>query len=211
MSFGYTPERRILNDVSFVAPAGKSAAIVGPSGCGKSTVIRLLYGLYRPDKGKILVDGQDIWECDMHSVRKVLGVVPQDTVLFNDSVRYNIEYGRLGASDEEVIDAARSASIHESILRFPKGYDTSVGELGKKLSGGEKQRLAIARTVLKRPKVLLMDEMTSSLDSETEAGILESLKELSSSRTAVYIAHRLSTSTSVRVPDLMTRGLSDTG
>lgn len=193
VSFGYTPERRILDRVSFEIPAGKTAGIVGSSGCGKSTVLRLLFGLYRPTHGRVLIDGQDIWNLDMQSVRSRIGVVPQDTVLFNNTVRYNIAYGRLDATTEEIEDAAKQASIHDAIMRFPERYDTEVGERGLKISGGEKQRLAIARTVLKNPVVLLLDETTSSLDSHTEEEILASLNDLTKSRTALYIAHRLST------------------
>lgn len=200
VSFGYTPGRKILDDISFRVPAGSSAAIAGPSGCGKSTVLRLLFGLYKPDDGRISIDGQDIWSVDMKTVQQAIGIVPQDGLLFNDTIRYNIGYGRLDATFGEIEDAARKAAVHESIARFPNGYDTEVGELGKKLSGGEKQRLAIARTVLKRPSVLLLDEMTSSLDSETEADILSALRSVSSSRTAIYIAHRLSTSTCRQSP-----------
>lgn len=193
VSFGYTDERKILDDVSFEVPNASTAAIVGPSGCGKSTIIRLLYGLYRPNDGRILIDGQDIWDVDMNSVRSRVGVVPQDTVLFNNTIKYNIAYGRLGASDAEVMEAARQASIHDSVSRFPEGYETQVGERGLKISGGEKQRLAIARTVLKDPVLLCLDETTSSLDSKTEEEILRSLHNLTRSRTAIYIAHRLST------------------
>lgn len=193
VSFGYGGDRKILDNVSFEVPRATTAAIVGPSGCGKSTALRLLYGLYKPDGGRILIDGQDIWDVDMDSVRARIGVVPQDTVLFNNTVKYNIAYGRLSASNEEVIDAARQASLHDAILRFPQGYETQVGERGLKISGGEKQRLAIARTVLKDPVVLCLDETTSSLDSKTEEDILNSLHRLSRSRTAIYIAHRLST------------------
>lgn len=198
VSFGYIPERTILDGVSFEVPNASSAAIVGPSGCGKSTVIRLLFGLHRPWGGRILVDGQDIWGAAngnndiLDSVRKVIGVVPQETVLFNNTVRYNIAYGRLGASDDEVIEAAKQASIHDSIMGFPEGYDTQVGERGLKISGGEKQRLAIARTVLKNPAVLCLDEITSSLDSATEQVILDSINRLGSKRTTLAIAHRLS-------------------
>eukprot|EP00173_Palmaria_palmata_P004322 Plantae.Rhodophyta-Palmaria_palmata.ctg5633.p1 GENE.Plantae.Rhodophyta-Palmaria_palmata.ctg5633~~Plantae.Rhodophyta-Palmaria_palmata.ctg5633.p1 ORF type:complete len:196 (-),score=33.01 Plantae.Rhodophyta-Palmaria_palmata.ctg5633:237-824(-) len=152
-----------------------------------------MYGLYEPDGGRVLIDGQDIWSCDMESVQRAIGVVPQDTVLFNESVRYNIAYGRLDATDREVEEAARDASLHSTITKFAEGYDTNVGELGKKISGGEKQRLAIARTLLKNPSVLLLDEISSHLDSETEADILASLRRVSSSRTALFIAHRLST------------------
>lgn len=193
VSFGYTEARKILDRVSFEVPNASTAAIVGPSGCGKSTVLRLLYGLYRPTAGRILVDGQDIWEVDMESVRARIGVVPQDTVLFNNTVRYNIAYGRLGATDAEIVDAAKQASLHKSIMRFPEGYETHVGERGLKISGGEKQRIAIARTVLKDPVIMCLDETTSSLDSKTEEEILGSLNDLTTSRTAMYVAHRLST------------------
>lgn len=193
VSFAYSQERQILENVSFEIPAGNTAAIVGPSGCGKSTIIRLLFGLYKPSTGRILIDGQDIWKHDLTSVRQHLGVVPQDTVLFNNTVWYNIAYGNLSASREEVLEAAKKAAIHQSVMKFSHGYDTQVGERGLMISGGEKQRLAIARTVLKNPSVLLLDEFTSSLDSNTEAEILKSLKYLVQERTAVYIAHRLST------------------
>ena len=193
VTFGYSDERKLLENVSFEVPAGSRAAIVGPSGCGKSTVIRLLFGLYAPQSGRILIDGQDIWNCDMDSVRKHLGVVPQDTVLFNNTVWYNLHYGRLDATEDEVIAAAKAASIHDSITKFPNGYDTRVGERGLMISGGQRQRLSIARTVLKNPAVLLLDEFTSSLDSHTEAAILKNLSDLVDKRTAVYIAHRLST------------------
>lgn len=193
VSFGYTDDRRILDHVSFEVPSASTAAIVGPSGCGKSTVLRLLYGLYKPTDGRVLIDGQDIWDLDMESVRARIGVVPQDTVLFNNTIRYNIGYGRLDASEDEIIDAARQASIHDSILRFPDKYETQVGERGLKISGGEKQRLAIARTMLKDPVIMCLDETTSSLDSKTEEEILRSLNSLIRSRTAIYIAHRLST------------------
>lgn len=195
VTFGYHRDLKILRNISFQVPPGRSAAICGPSGCGKSTVLRLLYGLYRPDSGQILIDGQDIWDVDLRSVQNIIGVVPQDTVLFNDTVQYNIRYGRIDATHDDVVEAAQNASLHSSILRLRDGYDTRVGERGLMLSGGEKQRLAIARTLLKRPKILLLDEMTSSLDSTTEADILSSLRRISSSRTAVYIAHRLSTGT----------------
>lgn len=193
VSFSYTPERRILDRISFEVPNATSAGIVGPSGCGKSTVLRLLFGLYRPTTGRILIDGQDIWDVNLQSVRRCIGVVPQDTVLFNNTVRYNIAYGRLDANEEEIVNAAKQASIHDSILQFPDGYDTQVGERGLKISGGEKQRLAIARTVLKNPAIMCLDEITSSLDGATEEVILDSLRKLSPSRTTMYIAHRLST------------------
>lgn len=193
VTFGYTEDRKILDDVSFEVPNATTAAIVGPSGSGKSTVLRLLYGLYKPTAGRILIDGQDIWDVDIESVRARIGVVPQDTVLFNNTVKYNIAYGRLGASDAEIVDAAKQAAVHDAVLRFPEGYDSQVGERGLKISGGEKQRLAIARTVLKDPDMLCLDEITSSVDSKTEEGILRSLNGLTRSRTAMYIAHRLST------------------
>ncbi|KAI0562481.1 ATP-binding cassette transporter subfamily B member 9 group ATM protein PpABCB9 [Gracilaria domingensis] len=193
VSFGYSADRMILDRISFEVPNATTAAIVGPSGCGKSTVLRLLFGLYRPLSGRILVDGQDIWDLDLESVRSHIGVVPQDTVLFNNTVRYNIGYGRLGASDEEIVDVAKQASLHDAIMHFPHGYDTQVGERGLKLSGGEKQRLAIARTLLKDPVLMCLDETTSSLDSKTEQQILLSLNDLTVSRTAIFVAHRLST------------------
>ncbi|CAN8067100.1 unnamed protein product [Agarophyton chilense] len=193
VSFGYSDERLILDTISFEVPNASTAAIVGPSGCGKSTVLRLLFGLYRPMSGRILIDGQDIWDLDLQSVRSHIGVVPQDTVLFNNTVGYNIGYGRLGASNEEIMDAARQASLHDAIMHFPHGYDTQVGERGLKLSGGEKQRLAIARTLLKDPVLMCLDETTSSLDSKTEEQILLSLNDLTIARTAIFIAHRLST------------------
>lgn len=197
VSFSYTPERKILDQVSFEVPNTSSAAIVGPSGCGKSTVTRLLYGLYKPTRGRIFIDGQDIQTLDLQSVRAKIGVVPQDTVLFNNTVWYNIAYGRFGATDDEIVSAAKQASIHDSILQFPDGYLTQVGERGLKISGGEKQRLAIARTVLKDPAILCLDEMTSSLDSQTEEEILASLGKLIKHRTVIFIAHRLSTVASV--------------
>lgn len=193
VSFGYTPERLILDRVSFEIPNATTAGIVGPSGCGKSTVLRLLFGLYKPTSGRILLDGQDIWDLDLRSVRSHIGVVPQDTVLFNNTIRYNIAYGRLGASDEEIIEVAKQASLHDAIMKFPHEYDTQVGERGLKLSGGEKQRMAIARTLLKDPVLMCLDETTSSLDSKTEEQILASLNDLTLSRTAMFIAHRLST------------------
>eukprot|EP00172_Hildenbrandia_rubra_P001565 Plantae.Rhodophyta-Hildenbrandia_rubra.ctg2132.p1 GENE.Plantae.Rhodophyta-Hildenbrandia_rubra.ctg2132~~Plantae.Rhodophyta-Hildenbrandia_rubra.ctg2132.p1 ORF type:complete len:682 (-),score=78.88 Plantae.Rhodophyta-Hildenbrandia_rubra.ctg2132:1104-3149(-) len=192
VSFGYGAGRNILSNVSFRVPAGHTAAIVGPSGCGKSTIMRLLYGFYRPDRGRIIIDGQDIWEVDMQTLRQVIGVVPQETVLFNDTIRYNIAYGRLDATDSEIREAAKRAQIDGTIARFPEQYETQVGERGLKISGGEKQRLAIARVVLKDPKICLLDEVTSSLDSRTEADILESLRALTENSTSIHIAHRLS-------------------
>lgn len=193
VSFGYTPERQILDGVSFEVPNASSAAIVGPSGCGKSTVLRLIFALYRPTGGRILIDGQDIWDVDIESLRRRIGVVPQETVLFNNSIRYNIAYGNLDASEEDIMNAAKQASIYNSVMNFPHRFATQVGERGLMISGGEKQRLAIARTMLKNPAILCLDEITSSLDSGTEEEILSSLRNLSFSRTAIYIAHRLST------------------
>ncbi|KAJ8901134.1 hypothetical protein NDN08_004994 [Rhodosorus marinus] len=200
VSFGYTPSRRILNGLSFKVPAETSTAIVGPSGCGKSTVIRLLFRFYDPQEGTISIDGQDIRKVDLVQLRKALGIVPQDVVLFNESVMYNIGYGRVDASNEEVcslrtliVDAAKMAAIDSTIQSFPDGYETQVGERGLKLSGGEKQRMAIARTMLKDPKVLLCDEATSALDSTTETEILRSLRSVAAGRTSLFIAHRLST------------------
>uniref|UniRef100_A0ACD5WW65 Uncharacterized protein n=1 Tax=Avena sativa TaxID=4498 RepID=A0ACD5WW65_AVESA len=191
--FGYVPERKILDGVSFTVPAGKSVAIVGTSGSGKSTILRLLFRFFDTASGSIRVDGQDIQDVTLESLRKSLGVVPQDTVLFNDTIKHNIQYGRLSANDEEVYDAARRASIHDTIMNFPDKYDTVVGERGLKLSGGEKQRVSIARVFLKEPSILLCDEATSALDSSTEASILNSLMSLSVNRTSIFIAHRLTT------------------
>uniref|UniRef100_A0ACD6ANR8 Uncharacterized protein n=2 Tax=Avena sativa TaxID=4498 RepID=A0ACD6ANR8_AVESA len=191
--FGYVPERKILDGASFTVPAGKSVAIVGTSGSGKSTILRLLFRLFDSTSGSIRLDGQDIRGVTLDSLRDCLGVVPQDTVLFNDTIKHNIQYGRLSAKDEEVYDAARRASIHDTIMNFPDKYDTVVGERGLKLSGGEKQRVSIARVFLKEPSILLCDEATSALDSTTEASILNSLKSLSTDRTSIFIAHRLTT------------------
>ncbi|PIA59668.1 hypothetical protein AQUCO_00400515v1 [Aquilegia coerulea] len=191
--FGYLTERSILDGVSFVVPAGKSVAIVGTSGSGKSTILRLLYRFFDPHSGAIHIDGQHIQDVTLESLRRSIGVVPQDTVLFNDTIFHNIAYGRLSATEEEVFDAARRASIHDTIMNFPAKYSTVVGERGLKLSGGEKQRVALARTFLKAPAILLCDEATSALDSTTEAEILNSLKSLAYNRTSVFIAHRLTT------------------
>jgi len=193
VQFGYGPDRTILDGVSFKVAPGKTLAIVGGSGTGKSTVLRLLFRLYDPTQGTVRIDGQDIRTVTLKSLRAAIGVVPQDTVLFNDTVKYNIKYGRLSASDEEVFQSARLAHIHDTIERFPKKYETLVGERGLKLSGGEKQRIAIARTVLKNSPLLLCDEATSAMDTKTEQEILTALKELSSRRTSIWIAHRLST------------------
>ncbi|MDI1261768.1 MAG: ABC transporter ATP-binding protein/permease [bacterium] len=191
--FAYDPERPILRGLSFEVPAGKTVAIVGPSGAGKSTISRLLFRLYDVSGGRILIDGQDIKEVTQASLRASIGMVPQDTVLFNDTIRYNIRYGRWDASDAEVEEAARLAQIDSFIKMSPKGYETQVGERGLKLSGGEKQRVAIARTVLKAPPILVLDEATSALDSHTEHEIQESLERVSRGRTSLVIAHRLST------------------
>ena len=193
VSFGYDPRRPILRDVSFTVPSGKMVAIVGPSGAGKSTISRILYRFYDAVEGRVLIDGQDIRNVSQDSLRASIGVVPQDTVLFNDTVFYNIAYGRPNAPPSEVEAAAKLARIHDFILGLPDGYRAMVGERGLKLSGGEKQRVAIARTILKAPRILLFDEATSALDSHTEQGIQDSLNEMSADRTALVIAHRLST------------------
>jgi ATP-binding cassette, subfamily B, heavy metal transporter len=191
--FAYDPDRPILKGISFDVPAGKSVAIVGPSGAGKSTISRLLYRFYEITGGRILIDGQDIRDVTQASLRSAIGMVPQDTVLFNDTIRYNIRYGRWEATDAEVEEAARLAQIDEFIRIAPKGYETEVGERGLKLSGGEKQRVAIARTILKGPPILLLDEATSALDSYTEKEIQDALDRVSENRTTLTIAHRLST------------------
>jgi ATP-binding cassette subfamily B protein len=193
VSFAYDPERPILKGVSFEVPAGKTVAVVGPSGAGKSTVSRLLYRFYDVTSGRILIDGQDIRAVTQGSLRSRIGMVPQDTVLFNDTIRYNIRYGRWEASDAEVEEAARLAQIDAFIRLSPKGYETEVGERGLKLSGGEKQRVAIARTILKGPPILLLDEATSALDSHTEKEIQDALERVAKNRTTLVIAHRLST------------------
>ncbi len=193
VSFAYEPSRPILHDVSFVIPAGKTIAVVGPSGSGKSTLARLLFRFYDVTQGHIRIGGQDIREVTQASVRAAVGIVPQDTVLFNYTVEYNIAYGRPGASREEVEQAARSAHIHDFIAATPKGYDTMVGERGLKLSGGEKQRVAIARTLLKNPPILIFDEATSALDSANERAIQAELQSAAQNKTALVIAHRLST------------------
>jgi len=191
--FGYEPQRRILKGISFEVPAGKTVAVVGPSGAGKSTISRLLFRFYDLSSGLILIDGQDISKVTQKSLRQAIGMVPQDTVLFNDTIRYNIRYGRWEASDAEVEEAARLAQIDGFIRLAPKGYETEVGERGLKLSGGEKQRVAIARTILKAPPILLLDEATSALDSHTEKEIQDALDRVSRNRTTLVIAHRLST------------------
>jgi ATP-binding cassette subfamily B protein len=191
--FAYEPERAILKGVSFDVPAGKTVAVVGPSGAGKSTISRLLFRFYDLAGGRILIDGQDIAKVTQASLRQAIGMVPQDTVLFNDTIRYNIRYGRWEASNDDVEEAARLAQIDGLIRLAPKGYETEVGERGLKLSGGEKQRVAIARTILKAPPILVLDEATSALDSHTEREIQDALERVSKGRTTLVIAHRLST------------------
>jgi ATP-binding cassette, subfamily B, heavy metal transporter len=191
--FGYEPGRDILKGIDLDVPPGTSLAVVGPSGAGKSTLARLLYRFYDPTGGRILIDGQDIREVSQASLRAAIGIVPQDTVLFNDTIGYNIAYGRAGADRDAVEQAARGAAIHDFVAALPQGYETPVGERGLKLSGGEKQRVAIARTLLKNPPVLLLDEATSALDSRTEGAIQDTLNSIARNRTTIIIAHRLST------------------
>ncbi|MGA1026601.1 MAG: ABCB family ABC transporter ATP-binding protein/permease [Lutimaribacter sp.] len=191
--FGYDPARPILKGLSLRVPAGQSVAIVGPSGSGKSTIGRLLFRFYDVNSGALRIDGQDVRDITLDSLHRAIGVVPQDTVLFNDTIRYNIAYGRDNATEADVIAAAKAAQIHDFILSLPEGYDTAVGERGLKLSGGEKQRVGIARTLLKNPPLLLLDEATSALDTETEREIQGALKRAAEGRTVLMIAHRLST------------------
>ncbi len=191
--FAYDEERPILRGLSFTVPAGKTVAIVGPSGAGKSTISRLIFRFYDVTSGHISIDGQDIQAVTQESLRRALGMVPQDTVLFNDTIEYNIAYGRPGASKAEIVEAAKLAQINDFILSLPKGYDSMVGERGLKLSGGEKQRVSIARTILKAPPILVLDEATSALDSFTEQEIQAALRQVSKDRTTLVIAHRLST------------------
>ena len=193
VSFAYEPDRPILHNISFEIPAGKTVAVVGPSGSGKSTLARLMFRFYDVQQGRITINGQDIRQVTQHSVRKALGIVPQDTVLFNDTVAYNIGYGRTGSTQEEIETAAKAARIHDFIASTPKGYATSVGERGLKLSGGEKQRVAIARTLLKNPPILVFDEATSALDSANERAIQAELASAAQNKTTLVIAHRLST------------------
>ena len=193
VSFGYDENRTILHDISFDVKPGQKVAIVGPSGAGKSTISRILFRFYDVNEGAVKIDGHDIRTLKQKTVRASIGIVPQDTVLFNDTIAYNIGYGRPDASREEVEESARMASVEKFIQNLPDGFDTMVGERGLKLSGGEKQRVAIARTILKKPRILLFDEATSALDTRTERDIQESLKEVSKGRTTLVIAHRLST------------------
>ena len=191
--FGYRPDREILKGIDFVVPAGRKLAIVGPTGAGKSTISRLLFRFYDVTQGRICIDGHDIRDVTQESLRAAIGVVPQDTVLFNDTIRYNIAYGRPNATQEEIEYAARLAQVHDFVLSLPDGYDTRVGERGLKLSGGEKQRVAIARTILKDPRILILDEATSALDTRTEQDIQAALRAVARHRTTLVIAHRLST------------------
>jgi ATP-binding cassette subfamily B protein len=191
--FGYRPDRVILKGVSFTVPPGRTLAIVGPTGAGKSTISRLLFRFYDVNGGAVRIDGQDVRDVTQDSLRAAIGVVPQDTVLFNDTIRYNIAYGRPDATHEEIERAARLAQVHDFVLKLPEGYDTRVGERGLKLSGGEKQRVAIARTLLKDPRILILDEATSALDTRTEQEIQSALRDAARGRTTLVIAHRLST------------------
>jgi ATP-binding cassette subfamily B protein len=193
VDFAYDPRRQVLFGVDFSVPAGTTCAVVGPTGSGKSTLARLLFRFYEAQGGRVLIDGQDVREVTQASLRAAIGIVPQDTVLFNDTIEYNIAYGRPGASKEEIVAAARAAQLHEFVSRLPDGYDTMVGERGLKLSGGEKQRVAIARTLLKNPVILVFDEATSALDSGTERVIQAELEEIATGRTTLVVAHRLST------------------
>ncbi len=193
VDFAYQPERAILHDVNFLVPAGKKVAVVGHSGAGKSTLSRLLFRFYDVTAGRVLINGQDVRDVTQTSLRHAIGIVPQDTVLFNDTVYHNILYGRTDATQDEVIEAARTANIHDFIASLPEGYQTVVGERGLKLSGGEKQRIAIARAIIKQPRILIFDEATSSLDTRSEQSILDALRQVAADHTTLVIAHRLST------------------
>lgn len=195
VNFGYLPDRQILRNLSLTIPAGKKVAIVGPSGCGKSTILRLLFRFYDTQGGRITIDGQDIRDVSLDSLRQSIGVVPQDTPLFNNTIAHNIRYGRIDATEEEVHKAAQRAHIDGLIERLPKGWDTMVGERGMMISGGEKQRLAVARLLLKDPPLLFFDEATSALDTYTEQTILQNINSIlkEKARTSVFVAHRLRT------------------
>jgi ATP-binding cassette subfamily B (MDR/TAP) protein 7 len=195
VTFGYHLNRQILKNLSFTIPAGKKIAIVGPSGCGKSTILKLLFRFYDPSAGRILIDGQDIKEVTLESLRKAIGVVPQDTPLFNESIEHNIKYGDMSASSERVLEAAQKAHIHETVSRLPDGYNTMVGERGMMISGGEKQRLAVSRLILKDPPLLFFDEATSALDTHTEQALMQNINSIlkEKARTSVFVAHRLRT------------------
>ena len=193
VSFDYDVRRTIIKNISFEVPNGKKIAIVGPTGAGKSTISRLLFGFYKTKSGSIYVNGQNIKDISQQSLRKIIGVVPQDTVLFNETIYYNISYGDPSASEAEIYEAARSADIHDFIQNLPDGYNTLVGERGLKLSGGEKQRVAIARAILKKPSIFFFDEATSALDTTTEKEIQKNLELISKNKTTLVIAHRLST------------------
>src|SRR5437762_8413911 len=206
VDFFYEPARQILFDVSFTIPAGHNIAVVGPSGSGKSTLGRLLYRFYDVASGRILIDGQNLRDIQQRSLRAAIGIVPQDTVLFNDTIEYNIAYGRPGATKDEIIAAATLAQIHDFIATLPLGYQTQVGERGLKLSGGEKQRVAIARAILKQPAILIFDEATSALDSKSEKAIQAELKQIARNRTTLTIAHRLSTIVDSAVILVLERG-----
>ncbi|WP_229507704.1 ATP-binding cassette domain-containing protein [Massilia sp. Dwa41.01b] len=206
LSFHYEPERPVLVDLNLRIPAGTTLAVVGRSGSGKSTLARLLLRYYEPSSGRILIDGQDIRGVTAASLRAAIGVVPQDTALFNDTLGNNIAYGRIGSTREEVVLACRAAQLHELIAALPQEYDTPVGERGVNISGGEKQRIAIARAILKNPPILIFDEATSALDSDSEHAITQELDRLSRNRTTLIIAHRLSTIVNAHLIVVMERG-----
>ena len=193
VSFDYDARRTIIQNISFEVPNGKKVALVGPTGAGKSTISRLLFRFYDPKEGAVYVNNQNIKDISQQSLRKIIGVVPQDTVLFNDTIYYNISYGNPDATEEQIHEAAKSADIHNFVMNLPDGYQTIVGERGLKLSGGEKQRVAIARAILKNPSIFFFDEATSALDSTTEKEIQKNLQTISQNRTTLVIAHRLST------------------
>lgn len=195
VAFGYHPDRPIFKNLSFTIPAGKKVAVVGPSGCGKSTIFRLLFRFYHPSSGRIFIDDQDITQVQLESLRKAIGVVPQDTPLFHQDIMHNVRYGRLDATDEEVMAAAKKANVDHTIAKLPQGYQTQVGERGLMISGGEKQRLAVARVLLKDPEILFFDEATSALDAHTEHELMKNIDSvlLDKKRTSIFIAHRLRT------------------